>query len=627
MMVKEGKIRFYQDKKFFKKGQLTIFIIIALLIVSGVITFVLLKNKIVKENIPSTIQPVYNSLESCFQNLGEEGIYILESQGGYIYLPDYQKGSYNFPSSSYLKFMGNNIPFWDYFSSTSTEKKQIPSKEEMEIQLKKFIESKIINCDFSTNYNQGFEININNVNVSPMIQNNKLIIDSTLDLNVTLNNQSFLINNYKTEIKSNLGSLYDDALKVYSQEEQNLILENYTIDALRLYAPVDGFEVSCSPKIWNIYTIYSDLKEALELNIQLISSENKNPKSENGKYFYRDFKTQSKVNFLTLQDWPIFLEVNPSEGNLLIANPIGNTPELSILGFCFIPYHFVYSLNYPILVQLSKEGETFQFPIVIYINKNKPKTALTEDVNSSSIDICSNKVTPITAKVYDNKGNLIPFDINFECINENCYIGNSSTGNSTFLFPECVNGVVTISSNNFLDSKIILDNTLQESELESYLIPTYSLGVQVFLDNKIINEEALISFSTDDISKTLFYPNEKRINLSEGIYNISIKVYKPSSINVPETETEICTPIKSGIKGLLGISENSCSKIKIPSQFMSNVPIAGGSINNYYISEDQLKNTNDIQISVESLKTPTDLLSVEQNILSVDEIKAGVNLI
>ncbi|NMB66478.1 hypothetical protein GYA25_00235 [Candidatus Woesearchaeota archaeon] len=627
MIVKEGKIHFYSDKKFFKKGQLTIFIIVALLIVSGVVIFFLFRNNIVKESIPLTIQPVYTTFDSCIQDLGKKGIYLLESQGGYIYLPEYQKGSYNFPSSSYLNFMGNNIPFWDYFSSTSLEKKQIPSQGDMEDQLKKFIESNVKNCDFSINYAQGFEITLKDFSVSPKILDNKIIIDSSFNMNISLNNQSFLINHYKTDLVSNLGLLYNDALKVYNQEEETLLLENYTIDVLRLYAPVDGFEISCSPKVWDANKIYYDLKNALEPNIQSITSENKNPKSENDKYFYRDFKTKGSVKFLTFMDWPMFLEVNPSQGDLLIANPVGNTPELSILGFCFIPYHFVYSLNYPVLVQISKNDETFQFPLVVYVDKNKPKFALTKNTSSSSIDVCSNKVTPVTLNVYDNSNNPIPFSVNFECINENCYIGNSSTGNSTFLFPECVNGVVKINSNNFLESRTVLDNTLQESEINIYLTKTYPLNIQMSLDNRPSNEEALISFDFNDYSKTLFYPKEKTINLSEGIYNISVKVYKNSSLTIPETETEICVPIKSGIKGLFGISENSCSKIKIPNQLMSNVPIGGGIIKDYEISETQLRNSKIIQLNVQSLKTPTDFLSVQKNVLLIDENEIGVNLI
>lgn len=626
MNIKRGK-HFFNFKKFNKKAQLTIFIIIALIIVSGTIIFLIFKNNLFNLNNSKTIQPVLNTLDSCIQNIGKEGVYLLEVQGGYIYLPEYEEGSYNFPSSSYLNFLGNSVPFWDYYSPSSINKIKIPTKESMEKQLKNFIESKIYNCGFSENYNQNYEIDLKNIEIYPKIENNKIIIDSNFDLNIKLNNESFSSNNYKTEIKTNLGILYEDALKVYNKNKKEFILENYTIDILRMYAPVDGFEISCSPKIWETQSIFYTLKEVIPANIRSINSKNKNPSNSDFKYFYQNFNTKGDVNFLTDSEWPMFMEVNPSQGNFLVSNPVGNTPELSLLGFCFVNYHFVYSLNYPVLVQVSKDNEIFQFPILVYINKNKPKESLTKPTSYEDADLCSNKNVPIKIFAYDSNSNPIKnFEAEYECLNQKCFLGNSSF-NNTFLIPECFNGILTIKSSGYSDIKSLLSDPFKESEINLFLNKEYNKNLQILVDNSVSNEQAIISFKSDDFSKDVLYPKEKNVSLTKGIYNISVQIYKNISMNLPEYETEICLPSKSGIKGFFGISEKVCSKIKVPSSFSSNVIIGGGSVQNYEINDGELSNSNVLQLKVSPLKIPNTFLELTQNSLNANQNKILVNII
>ena len=58
----------------------------------------------------------------------------------------------------------------------------------------------------------------------------------------------------------NLEILYQSALTVYNYEQSTLFLENYTIDVLRNYAPVDGVDITCSPLTWNANDIVSKLE-------------------------------------------------------------------------------------------------------------------------------------------------------------------------------------------------------------------------------------------------------------------------------------------------------------------------------------------------------------------------------
>ena len=77
-----------------RKGQVTLFIILALVIVAGIAAYFLLSGTLAPTTqIPEEFQPVYNAYTTCLQDALRSGISVLEGQGGYIYLPDFEPGS------------------------------------------------------------------------------------------------------------------------------------------------------------------------------------------------------------------------------------------------------------------------------------------------------------------------------------------------------------------------------------------------------------------------------------------------------------------------------------------------------------------------------------------------------
>ena len=73
-----------------KRGQITLFIIIAIIIVSLVVGVFLLKDVIFQKRLPASLEPVYNTFLSCLEQDTLTGIDVLESQAGYIYLPNFE---------------------------------------------------------------------------------------------------------------------------------------------------------------------------------------------------------------------------------------------------------------------------------------------------------------------------------------------------------------------------------------------------------------------------------------------------------------------------------------------------------------------------------------------------------
>src|SRR3989338_5267545 len=131
-----------------KMGQLTIFVIIAIVLIAAVALFFFIRGNIFVSDIPANLQPVYTTFISCLEEDTLVGIDALESQAGYIDIPDFSPGSDFMPFSSQLDFLGNPIPYWYYVSQNNFQREQIPSKELMEKQLGEFIDNEIKKCSF-----------------------------------------------------------------------------------------------------------------------------------------------------------------------------------------------------------------------------------------------------------------------------------------------------------------------------------------------------------------------------------------------------------------------------------------------------------------------------------------------
>ncbi len=585
-----------------KRGQVTLFIIIAILIVAIVAGYFLLREKAVKIEIPMSIQPIETSFLSCLEEDTLTGIDVLESQGGYIEFPDFEPGSEYMPFSSELDFLGNPIPYWYYVSGNNIKREQIPTKELMQEQLGAFIEDQITNCVLDNYYDLGYEITKGEPEASVIIRDNEVEVDLEMDLSISFGEESAIIKDHKKVVKSSLGELYDSAKKVYDYEQENLFLEEYAIDNLRLYAPVDGVELTCSPLHWNADDVFNNLSEAIEVNTLALRNSGKR-----GDYFGIDLPVSQEVRFINSKNWPTTFEVSPSDENLLLANPVGNQPGLGILGFCYVPYHFVYDIKYPILIQVFEGGEIFQFPFAVVIQGNNPRESLDASaVSMETIGLCENKNTPVSVSVFDINSAPVEADIFYECFRERCRIGKGSFLEENF--PQCVNGFVIVKADGFKQASVLFSST-EGGSLSVYLDRVYKLPVNLKLDGVAYNENAIISFVSDDSSQTIVYPEQKEIELSEGFYDVEVYIYKDSTLELGDITKEQCVDIPIGI---FELTRKKCFEIEIPSQLVSNA-LAGGGKQEYYILEGELSGASSLEISVEKLPSPETIEQLQDN--------------
>lgn len=595
-----------------KRGQVTIFIIIVLFLVFAVGAYFLFRNDVGKESLPVFAEPIEISFLSCLEERTSEGVSFLGVHGGSIYEEEFEAGSRYMPFSSHLSFMGNNIPYWFYISGNNLPRENLPSKKDMEEDLERFIENSILKCDLTSYYDQGYVISKGIPQAKVNINKKSVNVDLDLNLIIQKDSERFIVHNHVVEIKSKMGSLYEDALSLYEHEQEELFLERYAIDFLRLYAPVDGVELTCSPMIWDAQQVFEDVKEAVELNT--LALRNFGDKDD---YFVLDLPVNNEVRFVNSKDWPTVFEVLPSQGNTLIAEPVGNQQGLGILGFCYVPYHFVYDLGYPILIQVYDEDtlETFQFPMTVIIDGNKERKALE---GSSSQDefpnLCEYSNSLTTINVYNSKNQLLEADISFSCFASSCYLGKIETveGSLTTTLPQCVNGNLIARAPGYAESSMIY-SSVQEGSATLFLDKEFEKEISFKLDGKTTQKKTIVSLFTEEgVSQAIILPENNKVKLSAGTYLVEVYVYDESSIIFEQTTREECIKVPTAFGGIFGITKEECFEIAVPEQIISSVLVGGGKTTIHF-TEDQLETGVVLEILSGSLIKPSTIEELQNN--------------
>ncbi|MFA5856921.1 MAG: hypothetical protein WC867_06175 [Candidatus Pacearchaeota archaeon] len=620
-----------KNKNYFissKRGQLTIFIIIGIVIVAAIALFFAFQIGYIGSSVPEKYKPVYEYYLSCIDEEARIGSQLLGHSGGYIDLPEFSPGSQYMPFSSQLNFFGEGVPYWYYISGNGLVKEQVPTKANMEAQLNFFLSKRIPNCDFSNFQEEGFSIVLGRAeSVETKINDNTISLEVKQPITISSDeSESWSSTSHSRSIKTNLGKFYKTAMKIYKKQKEGMFLENYAVDTLRLYAPVDGNEIGCSPKIWKKEDVRQDLIGALEANVPFtkVSGNYYELSKEDNKYFIVDIdeKVDSNVNFMYSRNWPMKFEVYPSEEGLMMAEPVGNQEGMGMLGFCYVAYHFVYDLAYPVLVQVYYEDELFQFPVVVSINKNKPREPLNGSAMPDSVpELCKYKTKKMTVYTYNNDLEPVNANIDFKCLATSCNIGktvmsrNSSDSVLIANFPQCVNGFIVASSPGYKTEKYMV-TSLNEDNIQIVMQKKYKLNIN--LQNLGSEDYSLITFTKDKESFSISYPEQKEIEISEGQYEIKAYVYSNSSISLEGTNEHKCVDVpKEGILGAFGMSEQKCFNLEIPEQIVSSA-VSGGGKSNYYISESELKNSKILNIIPQTFGIPNKVEDIQLNFNSVE---------
>ena len=620
-----------------KKGQVTIFIIVAIVLVVGVVAYFALRGGL-STGVPEDMRPVYDYYISCLEETAREGVSLLGEQGGYIEVPEFEAGSAYIPFSNQLSFFGQAVPYWMYVSGNNFLKEQVPKKKLMESQLNDYVEERLTSCDFSDFEAMGYDVYVEAGSVASSISENKISVGVSNKINIFKDDRTVSVSSHDFSLSSKLGKFYNMALDVYDNEKETMFLENYALDVMRMYAPVDGVDLSCAPRIFVDEVIRKGLYEGLDVNMNSIKLKGDYYKlaSEEGEYFVKDvgFDVDENVNVMYNTQWPTKIEIYGDR----VAKPVGTQPGLSALGFCYVPYHLVYDISFPVMIQFYDEKELFQFPVSVVIDNSQAREALPStfggvDLNS---EVCRYENADLTVYTYDAELEPVEARIQFKCLDSVCEIGetriaglsenselrtqNSEEAVYKGTAPQCVNGFVVASADGYATEKYQI-STNSESVANIVLRKEYSIPINFVNSNEVSGiryqvsgiDSAVVSFTGEDYSKTVLYPEMKSVTLIEGEYDVSVYVYESSSLTFDGYSERMCVDVPvSGFGGLIGLEEEKCYDVDVPSMEIS-MAVVGGGKTVEYIPESLLRDSDELNINVPLFGKPSSLDSLQEN--------------
>ncbi|MBX4196421.1 hypothetical protein KW805_02440 [Candidatus Pacearchaeota archaeon] len=609
-----------------KRGQLAIIIIIALVIVAGVIVYFVVRGTTSISSVSPELKPVYDAYEACIRSDAEAAISLAGSQGGRINVGPFIPGSDYAPSSSHLNFLGFPVPYWYYVSGNGVIKESIPTKASMQNEIADSIERSLDDCNFEQYYSQGYSIGRGSTQAKVTVDDIDVVVTVDSPLEVSKGDKSARVTSHQVVISSKLGKFYKMAREIYQKEKQESFLENYSADVLRLYAPVDGVEISCSGKVWKTPEVVSGLKEGLANNVNSLRLKGNyySLSDKKREYFVVDKSVDEAVSFMYNPSWPSKVEItgNGVGDSLMIADPVGNEQGLGVMGFCYSPYHFVYDVSFPVMVQIYNNEEVFQFPVAVVLDKNLPRRgAFSEISESPDVDVCQYSTQPLKVSVYDSQLAPINANISYRCFDQRCNLGSTSNGVFQGNAPACVNGYLDVSSSGYASHAQLL-STNEESSADVILDREYDVSVSLQVDGKPLDGSAIVSFiGPSNASSAL--PGSDTLKLSEGTYEVRAYVYGNSSITIPSSTKSECTDVpQTGISGFFGGTKEQCYTITLPETKIDYALVGGGVQSSYILGSDLSK--GNIVLNVHALPRPNSLEQLQYNYESFES--SGIDI-
>lgn len=211
-----------------KRGQVTIFIIIAILIIGGVALFFTFRGTLQRPEVVSPeVAPIANFVQECLDDVSEEVIYRVAEGGGYYY-PLNKLSTEDLGIAYYI--MGN--------------KNYMPSKQRIEQEISKYVSINVLECTKNFEAFSNYKINQGKIITNAEILEDSIKINMNYPLVILKENSSYRINEFEVEVFTPFGTLYD-SVNEYVEEE--------------LALSRGGICISCLLNITQKYNVYADI--------------------------------------------------------------------------------------------------------------------------------------------------------------------------------------------------------------------------------------------------------------------------------------------------------------------------------------------------------------------------------
>ena len=550
-----------------KKGQITAFVIIGLVLLFSAGIYFYLQEKTTfftpKELVPKELAPIQQLVEQCSKTLTEDAAFRASMQGGYVEIPEDVADD----KSRYID-SGLKIPLW-YTQGENI----MPSLEDMQNDIANYVQLNLNSCvnNFSQ-FSQQYNIKeLGQPEAQTVINDNAINTKITYPLEVT-NKQSTeisKISQFSSETEDSFGRKYRLASQIFLYEQHTGILENLTMEIIASNGnkdfPNEGIGISCNKQEWSIKnSIMPNLKLALLANMRYLTISNTDtvqPSSPYPDYYSKFYKVKvsnemfSGMTVMPLfdRDWNMDINVFPNDNG--ITRPA--TSDFPIIGGCFKIYNHKYDIVYPFVFRITdntkQEPTYFLFGTDVVIDKsnaNRVSKIMPEPLKNviTNSDYCNDTRDVITVNAIDENGNKVyNAEIQYQCIRFLCDMGVTNvTRNaqgyvidpSDFAlktsYPDCAGGMIIAKKDGYVygvmhdvytgdvtingvsqsyNGRIVnvvmtsLKNFTYDVKLVKFDEPTGSYSIQEGIPE---GTSAVISLknSDNDFEQTLIYPQD-----------------------------------------------------------------------------------------------------------------------
>lgn len=407
-----------------KRGQVTIFILLGLVILIGIALFAFLSQEKTKQTqmkephvdeVPATYSTMQEYVISCVRKIGKEGVKKAGQHGGYINISDPTYTSKSFeknikPTNSdvvYLSDMSHPVPYYWHMETdnkcrncqVSTQK--IPTLENIEKQVGKYVDNNIDAClgDMNELKVMGFSVEREAPETNVEILENKVIVQTNYPMKASFNDTATQnVEKFGVDLQVPFLKSYTMAVHLTTKQAKEQYLETAALSLVSFYSGLDSNKLPPISHVDEGYNTVKWVKTAVKqkfrkllvsyLPMFRVEGTENGEKIQTGSryqnaYFGHTFlennitMQDSTVNFLFL-DWPIYFDITPSNGELLEPSSFKNSYP-----FDMIPptqtnhYEFFYDFSFPVVVDISSpeafknEGFDFMFAMEGNVRDNK----------------------------------------------------------------------------------------------------------------------------------------------------------------------------------------------------------------------------------------------------------------
>ncbi len=480
-----------------KKAQVTIFIIIALVIVISFFLLFFLKNKLSPEinknqvEAPESVKPVQEFVEYSIKQSLIEALDNLGDHCGLVDPDTYTVTNLDNPTESAVlkpfSLSKRICPYWYYMSSHNScesnckfsslmpplVSNSMTKDYSIEAQINRYVKKKLSHLDFKDFKFQNYNIKKNGeINVTTTIGKD-IKVHVVFPLKIEKNSKEFQLQNFDVKIPFNLQRLYRIAAKITYEEKQKRFLENFVLSLISVYSGIDKdklpplqrqVDFMNSPVFWQITDVKNQLRQKVLdkiPSIQVYGSKNfHNDSLVPGAVLYFPGEDLSDVEvYFTFPDTrPFYLAMNGMSEGLIGPNTI--VKKLGFMQFKMNDYLIGYDLSFPVLVTIRSSNKItdkpyeLQFALEGNIRNSQP---MYEGVNISGTTeetmFCDSnqRVVQSTIKTINSNGHPVgKADIFYKCGDSGCYVGTTDdNGLLKTKLPICVNGIIVADKNGY----------------------------------------------------------------------------------------------------------------------------------------------------------------------------------